>query len=374
MEENQQRHFVLVHGAGLGAWSWYKLQPLLEAAGHRVTAFDLSASGINPKRLDELRTFPDYTLPLFKVMESIPPDEKVILVGHSLGGINLAFAMEKYPEKILVAIFIAAFMPDTVHRRSYVPEEFLARTPMENFLDTQFASFGRPEDNLTSILLGPHWYKLQPLREAAGHRVTTFDLLPSGINPRSLDELRTFPDYTLPLFKVMELIPSDEKVVRVGHSLGGINLAFAMEKYPEQISMAVFIMALMPNTVHRPSYVLEEVVTVVAVKIRRWLFETGWIQVCVMSNSMCWGVPLSAHVVVVMGTQYYDGRENAHIEYSVTDLLQMMGHASRPLVDNCGKCVILCHAPEVPVSNLVSILETQGESKEVDYGVAKEWG
>ncbi|KDP36726.1 hypothetical protein JCGZ_08017 [Jatropha curcas] len=75
------------------------------------------------------------------------------------------------------------------------------------------------------------------------------------------------------------------------------------------------------------------------------LFEAGWIQVCVMSSSMCWGVPLSAHLVIVMGTQYYDGRENAHTDYPVTDLLQMMGHASRPLLDNSGKCVILCHAP-----------------------------
>ncbi|CAA2975386.1 salicylic acid-binding 2-like, partial [Olea europaea subsp. europaea] len=106
------RHFVLVHGACHGAWCWYKLQPLLEAAVHRDTAFDLSASGINPKSLDELSTFPDYTLPLFKVMESIPSDEKVILVGHSLGGLNLAFAMEKHPEKISVAVFLAALMND----------------------------------------------------------------------------------------------------------------------------------------------------------------------------------------------------------------------------------------------------------------------
>nr|GLL37108.1 DExH-box ATP-dependent RNA helicase DExH12-like [Ipomoea trifida] len=76
------------------------------------------------------------------------------------------------------------------------------------------------------------------------------------------------------------------------------------------------------------------------------LFENGWIQVCVMSSSMCWGVPLSAHLVVVMGTQYYDSKENAHSDYPVTDLLQMMGHASRPLLDNSGKCVILCHAPQ----------------------------
>ncbi|XP_030527383.2 DExH-box ATP-dependent RNA helicase DExH12-like [Rhodamnia argentea] len=75
------------------------------------------------------------------------------------------------------------------------------------------------------------------------------------------------------------------------------------------------------------------------------LFEAGRLQVCVMSSSMCWGVPLSAYLVVVMGTQYYDGRENAHTDYPVTDLLQMMGRASRPLIDNSGKCVILCHAP-----------------------------
>ncbi|ERN11506.1 hypothetical protein AMTRI_Chr03g43880 [Amborella trichopoda] len=75
------------------------------------------------------------------------------------------------------------------------------------------------------------------------------------------------------------------------------------------------------------------------------LFSAGCIQVCVSSSSMCWGTPLLAHLVVVMGTQYYDGRENAHTDYPITDLLQMMGHASRPLQDNSGKCVILCHAP-----------------------------
>ncbi|KAM1767239.1 hypothetical protein ACFX12_045349 [Malus domestica] len=75
------------------------------------------------------------------------------------------------------------------------------------------------------------------------------------------------------------------------------------------------------------------------------LYESGWIQVRVVSSSMCWGVPLSAHLVVVMGTQYYDCRENVHTDYHVTDLLQMMGGANRPLLDDSGKCFILCHTP-----------------------------
>ncbi|XP_018491321.2 DExH-box ATP-dependent RNA helicase DExH12 [Raphanus sativus] len=75
------------------------------------------------------------------------------------------------------------------------------------------------------------------------------------------------------------------------------------------------------------------------------LFEAGRIQACVMSSSLCWGTPLTAHLVVVMGTQYYDGRENSHSDYAVSDLLQMMGRANRPLLDNAGKCVIFCYAP-----------------------------
>lgn len=125
MEVSKQKraHIVLVHGSCHGSWCWYKLIPLLEAAGHHVTALDMSASGINPRRLDDVRTFADYTKPLLEVMDSIPLNEKVVLVGHSLGGLNLSLAMEKYPEKISVAVFVAAIMPDTKHGPSYVLDQ-----------------------------------------------------------------------------------------------------------------------------------------------------------------------------------------------------------------------------------------------------------
>lgn len=120
--KKQQKHFVLVHGCGHGAWSWFKMKPLLEAAGHRVTAVDLMASGMNTKRtFHELHTLHDYSLPLLELMDEIP--EKVILVGHSYGGINMALAMDKYPHKVLVAVFVSALMPDTIHPPSYVLDE-----------------------------------------------------------------------------------------------------------------------------------------------------------------------------------------------------------------------------------------------------------
>uniref|UniRef100_J3LSQ6 RNA helicase n=1 Tax=Oryza brachyantha TaxID=4533 RepID=J3LSQ6_ORYBR len=75
------------------------------------------------------------------------------------------------------------------------------------------------------------------------------------------------------------------------------------------------------------------------------LFLGGRIQVCVTSSTMCWGRSLPSHLVVVMGTQYYDGRGKGNTDYPITDLLQMMGYANRPLEDNYGICVILCYAP-----------------------------
>ncbi|KAL3526731.1 hypothetical protein ACH5RR_011387 [Cinchona calisaya] len=68
-------------------------------------------------------------------MASIPPDEKVILVGHSFGGFNIALAMNNYPKKISVAVFLNAFMPDTVHAPSYVYEKADSRISLRKVMD-----------------------------------------------------------------------------------------------------------------------------------------------------------------------------------------------------------------------------------------------
>lgn len=83
-------------------------------AGHNVTALDLGASGINPKQLDELVSISDYVQPLMEFIASLPQDERVILVGHSYSGISISLAMEKFPEKILVAVFVTSYMPNYI--------------------------------------------------------------------------------------------------------------------------------------------------------------------------------------------------------------------------------------------------------------------
>ncbi|CAN1228511.1 Methyl jasmonate esterase 1 [Linum grandiflorum] len=111
MEEDQkQRHFVLVHGACHGAWCWYKVVPLLEQAGHRVTALDLAASGIDRKQVSDVGSISEYHEPLMEFMESVK--EQVVLVGHSMGGLGISVAaMERFPDKVCVGVFVSATMP-----------------------------------------------------------------------------------------------------------------------------------------------------------------------------------------------------------------------------------------------------------------------
>ena len=79
-------------------------------------------------------------------------------------------------------------------------------------------------------------------------------------------------------------------------------------------------------------------------KIVESLFTSGAVQVVVVSRSLAWGLNLAAHLAVVIDTQYYNGKIHAYEDYPVTDVLQMIGRANRPIVDEEGKAVILCQS------------------------------
>ncbi|KAL2897938.1 Methylesterase 17 [Bienertia sinuspersici] len=103
-------HFILVHGVSHGAWCWYKVRTLLETSGYFVTCLDLKASGIHPGHVDAIVDFQDYNQPLVDLLASLPNQQKVILVGHSAGGISVTEAIHKFPEKIQAAVYVGATM------------------------------------------------------------------------------------------------------------------------------------------------------------------------------------------------------------------------------------------------------------------------
>ncbi|KAK8307101.1 hypothetical protein V6Z12_D03G171400 [Gossypium hirsutum] len=109
-ETTEKLYFVVVHVFGHGAWCWYKIRSLLEASGYKVSCIDLKGSGMDPSDPSIIFSFQDYNKPLIDLLSNLPHNEKVILVGHSAGGMSLTYAIHRFSKKIRMAIYVAATM------------------------------------------------------------------------------------------------------------------------------------------------------------------------------------------------------------------------------------------------------------------------
>ncbi|KAH0834659.1 putative RNA helicase [Lanmaoa asiatica] len=72
------------------------------------------------------------------------------------------------------------------------------------------------------------------------------------------------------------------------------------------------------------------------------LFESGAIQVLVASKDTAWSLPVASYMVIIMGVQFFEGKEHRYVDYPVMDVLQMMGRACRPREDERSRCVLMC--------------------------------
>jgi len=99
--------YVLVHGAWLGAWSWDKVARQLEQGGGKVIIPELPGHGDDqtPVAGASLSTYVDTVV---KAIEAQPG--KVVLVGHSMGGIVLSSVAERIPDRIASMVYVAAYL------------------------------------------------------------------------------------------------------------------------------------------------------------------------------------------------------------------------------------------------------------------------
>lgn len=102
--------YVLVHGAWQAPYVWDTVRADLLKSGNKVIVIELPGHGAD--------TTPAYKLSLDvysdKVIESISKvNGKVILVGHSMGGMVITQVAEKVPSRISKLVYIGAFLPAT---------------------------------------------------------------------------------------------------------------------------------------------------------------------------------------------------------------------------------------------------------------------
>ncbi|CAN8290091.1 unnamed protein product [Cochlearia groenlandica] len=145
LESLAVKKFVLVHGEGFGAWCWYKVVASLEESGLSPTTVDLAGSGFNMTDSNSVCTLEEYSKPLIELLENLPEEEKVILVGHSTGGASVSYALERFPEKISKAIFVCATMVSDGQRPFDAFSQELGSA--ERFMkESQFLIYGNGKD------------------------------------------------------------------------------------------------------------------------------------------------------------------------------------------------------------------------------------
>jgi pimeloyl-ACP methyl ester carboxylesterase len=102
--------FVLVHGGGHGGWCWWRLAPLLRAAGHEVHTPTLTGLG---ERAHLMGPGIDLDLHVEDVVALLKYEElsDVILVGHSYGGMVITGVADRAPTRVGHLVYLDAAVP-----------------------------------------------------------------------------------------------------------------------------------------------------------------------------------------------------------------------------------------------------------------------
>ena len=79
-------------------------------------------------------------------------------------------------------------------------------------------------------------------------------------------------------------------------------------------------------------------------RIVKHLYKNGAIQVLIASRDVCWELDCTAHLVIVMGTQYFEGREHRYVDYPLSEVLQMFGKALQASKDGRSRGVLMLPA------------------------------
>ena len=74
------------------------------------------------------------------------------------------------------------------------------------------------------------------------------------------------------------------------------------------------------------------------------LYNLGAIQVLIASRDVCWELNHTAFLVIIMGLQFFDGREHRYIDYPLSEVLNMLGKAGRSQEDKISKGVLMLPA------------------------------
>ncbi|AYL94320.1 alpha/beta fold hydrolase [Mucilaginibacter celer] len=101
--------FVIVHGAWSAPYAWQSVKAKLEAEGQKVVIVQLAGHGSDNTTAFNTIHLNTYRDQVVHVIDSL--NTKVILCGHSMGGMVITQVAEKIPSKIEKMVYVNAFLP-----------------------------------------------------------------------------------------------------------------------------------------------------------------------------------------------------------------------------------------------------------------------
>jgi pimeloyl-ACP methyl ester carboxylesterase len=104
------KNYVLVHGAWQAPYVWDAVKAKLINEGNNVTVVELPGHG-SDNTVPSTLTLNTYRDKVLDAMSKI--NGKVILVGHSLGGMIISAVAEQNPSKIEKLVYLAAYLPSS---------------------------------------------------------------------------------------------------------------------------------------------------------------------------------------------------------------------------------------------------------------------
>ena len=98
---------ILIPGLWLTARSWDAIVPLLEEAGHH--AHPLTLPGMDAVETDRSTvTRQDHVDAVVAAVDAVPGDARVLLVGHSMGGVLAWATADARPDRVAGVVFLAS--------------------------------------------------------------------------------------------------------------------------------------------------------------------------------------------------------------------------------------------------------------------------
>ena len=103
-----KKNYIIVPGAWSAPYAWADVKASLEKSGHTVTVVQLPGHGSDQTAPQNV-TMDIYRDAVIDAMNTV--SGKVVLVGHSMGGVVISAVAEKVPAKIEKLVYVAAFVP-----------------------------------------------------------------------------------------------------------------------------------------------------------------------------------------------------------------------------------------------------------------------